>query len=324
MSLLDLLKEKKQSLAAGKKGKTAKPPAGRSLWRILPSWRGEGQQFWHDFGQHFIKDASGNLVAIYVDTEKTYGRPSELNALINQAIKTTTDDTTMNLLKDAKASGSVLLNAIQVDSPDKSSEVQILEIRPSVFEQIVSIATEYETEGESIFDVKAGRELIIERVGTGLKTKYSVQVAAKNRGVVPNDVEKQLHDLDTYVQQESADGAFRALNAVKSIAGLLPAPGTGGPAGFSGGIPVAGRIAAPADPEPEDIYAAAAPPRKAAAAAPAAAPWKDEEFEDVPEVVTAKPAAARKPAAAAAPVAPAEPAESTGDSELDALLAGLN
>ena len=115
MSLLDLLKEKKQALAAGRRGRTVKPPAGRSMWRILPSWKGDGQQFWQDFGQHFIKDASENILAIYVDTEKTFGRPSELNALIASAIKSCTDDSTMKLLKDAKSAGSVLLHAMQTD-----------------------------------------------------------------------------------------------------------------------------------------------------------------------------------------------------------------
>lgn len=310
-ALLKLLQQKKQDLAAGRKGKTVKPAPGRSLWRIFPSWRKDAKgnpdlegQFWHDFGQHFIKDASNNILAIYVDTEKTFGRPSELNQVLASAIKTCTDDATMNLLKEARASGSVLLNAMQIDG-DKPTEVQILEIRPSVFEQIVGIATEYEAEGVSIFDINAGKEIIIERTGQGLKTKYSVQVAAKNRGVVPADVLKNLHDLDVYVQQETADGAFRALNAVKTIAGLLPAAPSG-----AAGIPTTRAAAAlPAAgaakvEEEEDIYAAApAPARKAT---PAPAPAAAAEQEDVPELRSA----------------PAE-AVSTGNSELDDLLAGL-
>lgn len=320
MSLLDLLKAKKQSLAAGKKGKTIKPQNGRGLYRVLPSWRGAGQQFWHDFGQHFIKDSAGNIMAIYVDTEKTFGRPSELNALIGQAIKSTTDDATMNLLKEARSSGSVLLNVLHVDG-DKPNEVQILEIRPSVFEQIVNIAQEYEEAGESIFDVTAGRELIINREGTGLKTKYSVQVAAKNKGSVPADVLKNLHDLDAYVQQENAEGQFRALNAIKSIAGLLPAPTAGG----ASGIPTAGRLPAPAAGaaaiEEDDPYAVAPPPGKGATPSVA----EDSPFEDVPEPTPAPAPAAAKPKPTPAPAPAAAAAdETTGDPDLDALLAGLD
>ncbi|MCY1204644.1 DNA binding protein like protein [compost metagenome] len=316
MSLMDLLKEKKQALAAGKRGRTVKPPPNRSMWRILPSWKGADQQFWQDFGQHFIKDAGGNILAIYVDTEKTFGRPSELNALIGQAIKSCTDDATMQLLKDAKSSGSVLLNALQTDSPNPT-KVEILEIRPSVFEQIITLAQEYEEAGESIFDVTKGREIIILREGTGLNTKYTVQAAVKNRVVsVPPEVMKQLNDLEAYVAQESAEGSFRALNAVKSIAGLLPAAGSG-PAGLGvSGIPTA-RLpsSAVAAATIEDDYAAAPPPGKGAT--------PSVEFDDVPELVAAPaPAAAPAVAPAAAPVAAAA-VESTGDPELDKLLAGL-
>lgn len=312
MSLLALLQQKKEALAAGRRGKTAKPAPGRSQWRILPSWRGEGQQFWHDFGQFFIKDSSDTLLAIYVDTEKTFGRPSEISQLIASCIKSCTDDATMNLLKEAKSSGSVLLNAQQTDGANPN-DVVILEVRPSVFEQMVSLAQEYEEAGQSVFDVDAGHEFVIQREGTGLKTKYTVQVAIKNKTTPGAAILKKLHDLDAYVAQENAEGNFKALNAVKSIAGLLPAAPSG-----AAGIPTTGaaaRLAAPATPSvPADDDYAVAPPLKpkpaaapAAAARPAAAPAADETppFEDVPDL-TAAPAA-----------------ESTGDNELDALLAGL-
>ena len=318
MSLRELLNAKKQSIAAGKKGKTVKPPAGRSLWRIYPSWRGAGQQFWHDFGQHFIKNSGEQLLAIYVDTEKTFGVPSEINAEIQKAIAGCTDDATMKLLKDAKASASVLLNAQQIDGTNPN-EIVILEVRPTVFEQIVNIATEFEDAGKSIFDVAAGHELVIERTGTGLNTKYSVNVAAINRGKVPADWEKKLHNLDDYVKQESAEGAFKALNAVRLISGALPAPGAG-PALGASGIPIAGRLPAAAASgaalPAEDIYATAPSPSATPKATPSVAA-----FEDVPDLTAAAPAPAPAPAPAAAPAAAA--VESTGDPELDALLGTL-
>jgi hypothetical protein len=320
MSLLDLIKEKQAAIAATRRGRTVKPPPGRSTWRILPSWRGENEQFWHDFAQHFIKDASENILAIYVDTEKTFGIPSEINALIGQAIKETTDDTTMTLLKNAKSSAGVLLNAIQVDG-DKPGEVQILEVRPSVFHAILNVAQEYEDAKESIFDIKAGRELIIHRDGAGLNTKYTVNAAAKNKGVVPADVMKKLHNLDDYVKQENAEGAFKALNAVRQIAGLLPAPGTGGAGRVPTGIPTAARAALPAAGAAaiEDDYAVAPRPT------PKAAVPSVEAFEDVPEVAV-RPVAKATPAPAAAPAVAAAAdttADLTGDPDLDAMLASL-
>jgi hypothetical protein len=212
MSLLELLKQKKQDMQASKRKRAAKIPDGKSRWRVLPSWRGEGKQFWHDFGQHFIKDATGAMAAVYVCTERTYGRPCEICSTVAGAIKAAADDATMKLLSDAKAAQRVLVNAIHLDGPNPN-EVVVMELAPSLFEQIVAIAAEWEEADQSIFDVKGGKELILERKGTGKQTEYSAQVAAANKFKVPADVLTKLNDLDEYVKQESSEQAQRALNS---------------------------------------------------------------------------------------------------------------
>lgn len=292
-SLLALLKDKKQQLDSRNRAKTAKIPDGRSRWRILPSWRGGGdQQFWHDFASHYIKNAKGEMQAVYVCVDKTYGRPCEICDTVAHAIKHATDDATLELLTQAKANGRVLVNAIHLDGP-KSGEVQILELAPTAFGMIVGIAAEYEEAGESIFDISAGKDLVIERSGAGKQTKYSVMPAAKT-SPVPRDVMTKLHNLDDYVRQESAEQQTRALNAVRVAAGALPAPVGSSVAtrAGAGGLPAGAVIV-------EDDYATAPPP-KPKAAAPA-------------------------PAAKAAAPAPAPAVEaSTGDAELDDLMAQLD
>lgn len=309
MSLLDLLKQKQQDLAAGRRKKTVKPPSGRSRWRIAGSWRGANQQFWHDFGQHFVKDAAGDLKAVYICVDKTYGHDCDICNAIAQGIKGATDDATMELLKNAKAAGRVLLNAVQLDGPN-AGQMQILEVGPTLFENIVKIAAEWEEAGETIFG-PSGKDLIIDREGTGLNTKYAVQAAAKAMPVNA-DVFKveNLHNLDEYVKQESAEAQQRALANVRSVAGLLPAPSAA--AARSSGLPVAAAAGATID---EDYDAPATPPARKPAAAPAAAAAQDVEFEDVPVSVD-KPAA--KPAAAPAPAA-----ANSDDPEIDDLLASL-
>lgn len=315
-ALLELLKAKKADLAAqsGNRKKTIKPADGTGRYRILPSWRGAGQQFWHDFGQHFVKKEDGSLAAVYMCTDKTYGRPCSICSAIEGGIKSASDDHTMEMLKEAKSSGRILLNAIHQDKTP--NQVDILELPPTVFAQIVAIAEEWEEAGESVFDTAKGKDFLITRTGTGLKTKYTVQVAAK-AAALPAGVESMLHDLDAYVQQESEAAANRALIAVRTVAGL-PAPG-------AGGVPssTAGAARFDAADEVDDPYAAASPPPKRVAPVVAAAA---EEATDVAvKPVRAAPVAAApapKPVAAAAPVAAAVP-DSTGDGELDDLLASL-
>ena len=221
-SLMEMVRQKKAALQSGNRAKTAKPAEGRSRWRILPTWRkAEGEtQFWHDFGQHFIKDGTGTLKAVYVCTDKTYGRPCKVCDAISQGMHATNDDAMVELIKGAKANGRVLLNALEI-SGDKPTEPQILEVSPSVFASILGLIEEW---GDKVISLGAdGMDIIIERVGKGLNTKYSVQIAAKSQPC-PADVMKKVTDLDEYVKQESAEQERRALTNLSAVAGSLPAP----------------------------------------------------------------------------------------------------
>lgn len=339
-TLLELLASKKASMNAGRKAKTAKVPAGRSRWKILGSWKAESEQFWHDFGQHFVKNLAGETVAVYVCTDKTYGRPCSVCDQVGSAIRATTDDAMLKVLKDAKGGGRVLVNAVQLDGPTPNL-IQILELPPTAFGMIADAVFEWEQAGEKPLDPKVGKDFIISKEGTGLNTKYSVQVAAKS---TPFTGELKLNDLDDYVKQESTEALNRALNSVRNVAGLLAAPGASSP-----GTSVAALGSSmPASTTIDDDYEVATPPARPAPVSPvkpaAVKVVEPNPFEDVPddeelalmaaevELAAKKAAAAAKKAAAAtkaatpAPVAAAAPAvaaEGTGDPELDDLLAKL-
>lgn len=309
-ALLALLKAKQQAIAVNRKGRTEKIPDGNSRWRILGSWRGADQPFWHDFGQHFVKDTAGATKAIYVCTEKTFGRPCAVCEAIQHGINGATDDLTMKAMTDAKSAGRVLVNALHLDSAEPH-KVVILELAPTAFEQIVAICAEWEEAGETVLGAN-GKDFVIGRSGTGKQTKYTVQVGAKATAV-PANVADKLHNLDEYVAQESAENQQRAIASVRAVAGLLPPPGS------TGGLPLAASGAATLV---EDEYATAPSPRRAAA--PAAEPA----FEDVPDVYATAPspaprAAASAPAPAAAVASAAAAADTPGDDELENLLASL-
>lgn len=303
MTLLELLKQKKQDLAAGSRRKTIKPVPGTGRYRILPSWRGAGAQFYHEFGQHYVKDASEKLLAIYLCTDKTFGKPCEVCDTLRDGSKNAAgDEFTLKLLKEAGAAGRYLVNVLHLDGPTPS-EVQILELAPTAFEQIVNIAVEWEEAGDSIFDEVKGKDVLITRTGAGILTKYAAQVAAKTMPL-PAGILAKLHNLDEYVKQESSEQKMRALNSVRSVAGLLSAPGS-----RPSGLPAAVAGAAVID---EDPYAVSAPPPKRVP--PKAA---EEDITDVPDFEPAPPPVKAK----ARPPAPV--VEPTGDSELDELLTQL-
>lgn len=218
-ALMEMLKKKKQSLTANRRAKTVKPEEGTSRFRILPGWDEKNPAFYHDFGQHFIKDRNGEIKAVYMCVDKTYGKPCPICNELTKAINNTSDDAMVELLRGAKASGRVLMNALHISGKDPSEPV-ILEVAPSVFESIINIIQEW---GPEVLDLSAGKDIIIERSGKGKLTKYAVQVASKSAKVDPS-VMKRIVNLDEYVAQESEENAKRALNNLSEITGFLPAP----------------------------------------------------------------------------------------------------
>lgn len=219
--LMELIKQKKQAIAANDRVRTVKPPEGTSQWRILPRWDGDAEgEFWQDFGQHYIKDTKGQLKAIYVCTDKTFGRSCEVCEAIQHGIMTSTDDDVKKALEDARSNGRVLVNAIQIGGAEKP-KVEILELSPTTLKQLLSIVEEWGI--PEVLSLEEGRSVVIERTGKGLQTKYSIQISSK-KIKLPPAVMKLATNLHEYVQQESVEQQRRALANLKQVAGLLGAP----------------------------------------------------------------------------------------------------
>jgi hypothetical protein len=329
---MELLAKRK---AATGGAKTIKPKAGRNRYRILPGWRTNGDPtFFHDFGQHFIKDAAGQVKAVYICADKTFGRPCEVCDAVAQGIAASTDDVTKKRIEEAKSSGRVLLNVLELDGTQPTVP-QILEVAPSVFNGkkgvggIIALFDEW----PNMLDPNTGHDIIVEKSGSGLDTAYSVQIAGSSKPV-PAEALTKLVDLDAYVMQENAQAQQRALASVRAVAGLPAPTQTYAPAALPPGAANAYTAQEPAPWEADDtldIGSLSNPVAAAAVAQPVAAPAATVEVAAAVAAVAtqpvAQPAAVAQPAVAtppaAAAVAQAAPAAGTGDPELDALLAGL-
>lgn len=214
--LMSLMKDKKAALK--KHDKAAGPKPGKNRIMLLQGWRkGEEHVWYHEFGQHFIKNAAKEIKAVYPCADAIYGKPCACCDGLAQAMRSTKDDTLIELLSDAKAGRSVLINALDLDSTNPNTPV-VYAIKRGVFGQIIELIEEW---GIKAFT----HEIVITREGTGLNTKYTAQVSPKEFVVAPSVLEK-LHDLDEYVKQESDEQLTRALGAIGGIVGL-PAPAAG-------------------------------------------------------------------------------------------------
>jgi hypothetical protein len=272
--LLALVKNKQQALQ--RHGRTVKLKPGKNRVVLLPGWREtEREVFWREFGQHYIKDTTGTVQAVYVCSHRTDNVPCEICDELARASKLV-DDATRETLAEAKANQVYLLNVLLPES-EQPNTPQILEVPGSVFNAVLQIVGSWQ---HRAFEM----ELEINKDGKGLNTKYTA-VPSPNPANVPADALTKLNNLDEYVKQTSDEGKRRAQIAVKTVAGLLAAPGASD----------APRTAAPALP--------ASTAAATAAAAPAAFPA---------ETVAAAPVAATAAPAAAATV--------DLDAELDELL----
>lgn len=214
--LMSLMKDKKAAMT--KRDRTVKPHDGKNRIVLLPGWEaGNEHIYFHDFGQHYIKNAAGDIQAVYPCSDAIFATPCPVCAALADATRNAPDDATIALLTDSKASRRVLLNVLVLDG-DKPNEPVIYEVAPSVFGAIVDLIDEWGVEAFK-------REIVIDRSGKGLGTKYTAQISPKTVEVSPATLGK-INNLAEYVQQESEEQQRRAIGAIAAVSGHLPAPTT--------------------------------------------------------------------------------------------------
>lgn len=215
--LMELMKAKKAQLKP--KAKTLKPKPGGNRYVLLPGWRvGEEHIWYHDFGQHFIKNAAGEIQAIYPCADKTYGDQCPICDGLTKAIRMSSDDETVKLLKEAVSGQSFLMNVLALDEEDDALP-QILQLGKLAYGQLVETVEQW---GVAVFDPTEPLVIVVNRDGKGLNTKYTVQPSPKKH-TLPKNILSKLNNLDEYVKQENEEQQRRALSAINSVAGLLPA-----------------------------------------------------------------------------------------------------
>ena len=216
--LQERLKQKKQDLK--QREKTLKPAPGTNRYVLLPGWRVEDREtLYHEFGQHYIKNPAGDILAVYPCADKTYNRPCDVCNSIAAAMRTVRDDESKKVLTEASSRGVFLLNVLALDT-ETPAEPQILEVSKSVFTALLDAVGEW---GSALFDPETPQIITITRDGKGLNTKYAVQVSPKKVKMPANTMDK-LKNLDDYVKQEGESQLQKALGAINSVAGLLGAP----------------------------------------------------------------------------------------------------
>lgn len=253
-------------------GKTTKFKPGKNRIRILHGWRvGEEHIWYHDFAQHFVKDAAGQLQAVYMCTHGTYKTPCGVCAAMNAANKLVHDDATQKVMEDAAANRVVLVNALMLDSSEPNTPV-ILELKKKLYDQIDGMFQQYGP--ELFFDLNKGHEIIVDRQGVNLNTTYTAMPTMQPGAAIPEAVLTKLNNLDEYVAQQSEAKEKAAIAAVNSIVGLV--------AGHVPSTTATAALAGPSAPVTQPIGMGTATTAATAPAAPAVnQPSLDDSLDDL-------------------------------------------
>lgn len=230
-SLADVLKKYETSYK-GNNDRTVKLNPGKTVIRVLPGWRKNDATFFHAFGQHYIKrpapDANGkSIAAVFVCSAATHGQPCEVCSAIEQGIMGARDPVVLKALNDSKAGRKFLVNVLVRSGQDPNTPV-VMELPKTVFDAIMNMVGMY---GEAFFDPARGVDLIIDKSGKDLGTKYQVFPSPQSKPYDPS-VLSNLPNLDEFVRQEE-EARVRALTAVSATAGFVTggAPAALPPAG---------------------------------------------------------------------------------------------
>ena len=218
-SVLELVNQKRKALQeqSGRRQRATSLKPGDNIVRLLPSWKGEGEKFWHDFGMHFIKRPGRDKVdAAYVCVNRTFDRPCPICDMVTDGISRATSDEQIQNIRSARAAHRMLFNAIIQGG---EADPVVLETPASVAEQVFDLMGTY----GDITALADGIQLKVTRSGQGLNTRYTV-IPMPGTNPLQADVLTKLHDLDQYVSQEYEEGERKALAAMSNVVGSLPAP----------------------------------------------------------------------------------------------------
>jgi hypothetical protein len=310
--LLEAVKARKGEIEARKTSgvKIAKIPPGITRWRILPGWRpAETHVYFHDFGQHWFKNAAGTVVAVVVCDWDTFATPCPFDAPIRDAIRATTDDKTVERLKEFLSKRNVLVNAVQIQGPQADpNKAVLLGLPQTVADAYASLLHSRLSDDINMLDLETGRDILIEKLGSGMQTRYNTTDAAKSTPINPV-VMTTLTNIDAWIANERTRGQAKATEGLNAaMAGALGVAAPGASASLVSTTAPAAALAAPATVAPA-VVASAAPAVAAAATVLAETP---------------EPARATVATPAAVATAAAGFDEAVNDDELAGLLAAID
>ena len=226
-----------------------KPSTGKNQVRIMPEWNPEGEfagQFWREVYQHWNVNEKGPVTC----PNKTPGLEGACPICeLVEEMKDDKDPVVKKAVKDIRAKVAFMVNVqalndmaykdtdvakFQETNPDKDlpfnvgeAKIQFYAAPTTVFNGIISAITDG---GNDVTDLKTGNVITIQKMGSGLTTKYTVAPVIK---VTAADVEDgiklpNLENVGVVLPYEKMQKLLSECDASQVLSsGSAPALGSG-------------------------------------------------------------------------------------------------
>ena len=177
------------------------PPVGRSTVRILPPWKSTGPfagMFYFKAVLHygFKRDASDErgMRAYPCVAEGQVACPA---CQFQRALQASSDADGKELIRRLRAITKFYVNVIVRTVDADEAQVQIWGMGTTIIRQLRGYLED--PDYGDITDVEAGRDVIVEREGAALSTKYVLRLRPKATPLGLDDWESLVHQLDDVV-----------------------------------------------------------------------------------------------------------------------------
>ncbi len=194
---------------------------GRNNIRILPPWEG-ADDFSRIFGKHWNLGPEGKTM-LYCP-KVCFDKPCPICDGIDAMWKKKPDDAMKEWLKNVSSGPRFYANIIDLKDIDQG--VQVAEFPKTVLEEIWNIMIDPEVGHGDITSLTAGRDLIIDKTGKGLSTRYSVRARLEATPVPIPISASDLPNLDMLVRNETYENLKLAWEGKEPIPSgpALPPP----------------------------------------------------------------------------------------------------
>lgn len=221
----------RQEKKASQNIKTFKVPDGKTLMRILPNKEDADAPFFHDFGQHWIKSTEKNaqgqnkITSAPLCLKKAYEENCPYCEAISEAMGQMEgnehhfSDEEVELVKGAVARHRILVNAAVRQDRAGNYKIEVVELASTAFDALINVMDEW---GEEILSPKGGMDVVIERSGKGINTKYTVSIPKNGGNDIDDSWTEEVVDLDAFVRSQKAtpERHNKAISTIGTLAGL--------------------------------------------------------------------------------------------------------